>query len=81
MVPLIINLWMLGTTQHDRRGLFDRKLENYEDINIIIKSCFNMSVGEVNINEPFVNKRLIYCQTDILFIGKRQTHRNKKSTP
>lgn len=35
---------------------------------------------EVNINEPFVTKGLIYCQIDFTFIGKRQIYRNKKST-
>lgn len=70
---------MLETNQHDRHGLFDRRLENSKDTNIIIKSGLNMSI-EVNINEPFVNKGLIYCQTDITFRGKRRIYRNKKST-
>ena len=36
MVPLIINLWVLETNQYDRCGFFDRRLENSENINIII---------------------------------------------
>lgn len=64
VLPLIINLWMLETNQHDRHGLFGRSLENSKYTNIIIKSCSKMSI-EVNINEPFVNKGLIYYQTDI----------------
>lgn len=61
---------MLEKNQHDRHDLFDRRLENSGNINIIIKSCLNMSIGEVNINKPFVNKRIIDCQTDNLFIEK-----------
>lgn len=70
VLPLIINLWMLETNQHDRHCLFDRRLENSKYTNIIIKSCSKMSI-KVNINQPFVNKGLIYCQTDITFIGKK----------
>lgn len=51
-------------------------LENSEGTNIIIKSCFSMSI-ELNINDPLVNKRLIYCQTHIPFIGQRQIYGNK----
>ena len=47
---------MLEINQHDRPGFFDRRLENSEDTNII-KSWLTLSIGEVNINEPFVNKR------------------------
>lgn len=76
MVPLIVNLWVLETYQPDRHGLFDVGLENSEDTNSIIKSCFNMSIGEVNINESFVSERLIYYQADIPCTGKRQIYRN-----
>lgn len=68
---------MLETNQDDRHGLFDSRLENSANTNIMSKSCFNMSIGEVNINEPIVNKKLISCQADIPFIFMEIS----KSTP
>lgn len=73
--PLIINMWILGTNQGDTGRLFDRGLEYSEDTNSIVKLCFDMNI-EINIHEPLVNKILIYCQTGIPFIGKRQIYRN-----